>query len=293
MSVLQSDGTSNNIVQEIFNTGQSDYANDASDQPGLPTNIAQVIDAQLLQKSTSTFKKLNVTNQGANNNANTASTTDIAVNFASIRPLPTHFNRITPADCQFLAENCLISIVPKFTTSQPLQLISCDIPAFRPTRSVTVPVWTALMLKRQRKCRIEKPNWMDAEKLEKLKEEELGAAFFQEPPHAHYRELSTVLLNRASDDIENADKIRTAIKDLWDTRTGKLLTTLKQFMNQPEENPDSTDDKNAFTGRIKERQQMYGDIRNITQLELTMFRDTVLSSMDIKRTLIEHKNTIN
>ena len=49
--------------------------------------------------------------------------------------------------------------------------------------------------------------------------------------------------------------------------------------------------KISVIGRIKEKQTMYGDIRNITQLELTMFRDSVLSSMDVKRTLIEHKNT--
>jgi len=272
---------SNNIIQEIFDTGQSDYANDEVANT-LPTNIAQVIDAQLLQNQKSNFKKLTMKNGEESE----------GVSFASIRPLPTHYNRLTPVDCQFIAENSMISIVPKFTTREPIQLISVDIPALRPTKSVNVPLWTALMLKRQRKCRIEKPGWMDTEAIEKIKEAELNSAYFEKPPHDHYQEVSNLLFKHASDDIEDADSIRTAIKDLWDTRTGKLLTTLKMFMNQQEQNPDpQADDKNAFTGRIKEKQQMYGDIRNITQLELTMFRDSVLSSMDIKRTLIEHKNT--
>ena len=133
---------------------------------------------------------------------------------------------------------------------------------------------------------------MDIEKLETLKKQELESGSFQPPPHQNYRELTESILNNAADDINEADQIRVAIKDLFDTRQAKLFTSMKSFINQQEVDDVFNTGQMTETGKTRERQKMHGDMENITQLEICLVRDSVLAAMDIKKQLQRKKNFI-
>lgn len=76
-----------------------------------------------------------------------------------------------PEEVEFLGEKQLVSIVPSFT-SDPLHLISGDFGPFRAGLPIKVPLWVAVNLKQQKRCRIQPPEWMEVEKLESIKNDE-------------------------------------------------------------------------------------------------------------------------
>lgn len=107
---------------------------------------------------------------------------------------------LTPAELFFLAEQETVTIVPRLTLPK-LRLVSYTpsaserssggdgssrrgggrhdasdgvIPAMRPNRRVRVPLWLAVLLKRQRRCNVEIPEWLHAEQLQRKVDEERG-----------------------------------------------------------------------------------------------------------------------
>ncbi|GJQ83352.1 hypothetical protein Trydic_g18137 [Trypoxylus dichotomus] len=128
-------------------------------------------------------------------------------------------------EVEFLAEKTRISIIPTFN-SNAIHLISGDIGPFRASLPVNVPLWIAINLKQQQKCKILPPDWMDVEKLEELKEEEKVSRTFIKMPSEHYMVEAKLLLGHASDDIPRADEIRTIIKDIWDIRMSKIRSSV-------------------------------------------------------------------
>lgn len=133
-----------------------------------------------------------------------------------------------PSEVVFLAEKELVTIVPNFSFG-PIHLISGSIGPFRAGLPVKVPIWLAVNLKQQQRCRIVNPEWMEAESLVEVAEEEKLSKLFTKMPNSHYMDEAQLLLNVASDDIHESDKIRTAIKDIWDLRMSKLRTSIDSF----------------------------------------------------------------
>lgn len=78
---------------------------------------------------------------------------------------------MNPNEVEYLGEKQLISIIPTFNNSI-IHLISGDVGPFRASLPVRVPLWMAINLKQQRKCKIQPPDWMEVEHLEALKEQE-------------------------------------------------------------------------------------------------------------------------
>lgn len=76
-----------------------------------------------------------------------------------------------PEEVEFLGEKQSISIIPTFN-SNVIHLISGDIGPFRASLPLNVPLWIAINLKQQQRCKIQPPDWMDIERLEVLKEDE-------------------------------------------------------------------------------------------------------------------------
>lgn len=81
-----------------------------------------------------------------------------------------------PDEIEFLAEKELISIVPTFN-EQEINLITGDVGPFIAGLPVNVPLWMALNLKQQQKCKICCPDWMEIEILEKIKTDEIGNGY--------------------------------------------------------------------------------------------------------------------
>ncbi|XP_017882488.1 probable DNA replication complex GINS protein PSF2 [Ceratina calcarata] len=134
-----------------------------------------------------------------------------------------------PSEVEFFGEKELVTIVPNFNFDT-IHLISGSVGPFRAGLPVKVPIWLAVNLKQQQKCRIIHQEWMDSESLNETKEQEKLSKLFTKMPSNHYIDEAQLLLSIASDDIPDADAIRTAVKDIWDIRMSKLRTSIDAFL---------------------------------------------------------------
>ncbi|KAL4917277.1 GINS complex protein-domain-containing protein [Aspergillus aurantiobrunneus] len=76
-------------------------------------------------------------------------------------PLP---RGITPSEISFLAEMEMVTIVPR-QRLEGLELLGGPVEPLIPPRRTTVPLWLALLLKRQRRANILPPPWLHPESL--------------------------------------------------------------------------------------------------------------------------------
>jgi GINS complex subunit 2 len=114
--------------------------------------------------------------------------------------LPAHLaETFTPAEIAFMAEQEMIEIVPR-QQLDPLNLIGGAIPRMRPPQRAKVPLWLALLLKRQRRATLVPPNWMASEWLQAKLDEEVkldadgGPSGFSELP-LRWLEMSDLILD--------------------------------------------------------------------------------------------------
>ncbi|VDN59885.1 unnamed protein product [Dracunculus medinensis] len=111
-----------------------------------------------------------------------------------------------PNLCQFVAENELIQIIPNFNYEK-LYLICGDVGPFEAGIPLEVPLWMAIRLKKQHKCRILAPEWFNVESLRKFIDAETREKGGLTPVPRYFREFSNLLLLDAKDDIIDADQV--------------------------------------------------------------------------------------
>ena len=63
-------------------------------------------------------------------------------------------------ELEFMAENELVRIEPKFTHAEPVNFIMGDFGPFSPGVPVLVPLWFAVRLRQDSLCRIIPPAWL-------------------------------------------------------------------------------------------------------------------------------------
>ena len=73
---------------------------------------------------------------------------------------------------------------------------------FRPQMKTSVPMWLAMLLKKQGKCSVVPPRWLDVATLKQVIESERADDVFQGLPH-HYIEIATDLCKHAREDLED------------------------------------------------------------------------------------------
>uniref|UniRef100_A0A1Q3EW89 DNA replication complex GINS protein PSF2 n=1 Tax=Culex tarsalis TaxID=7177 RepID=A0A1Q3EW89_CULTA len=134
-----------------------------------------------------------------------------------------------PDELEFIGENATIGVIPNFN-HDPIYLISGAVGPFRGGQPLHIPLWLAMHLSQQQKCRIVPPAWMDVQLLEDLKEEEKRSRNFTKMPSEHYMVEAKLVLNTAPEDVPQSDEIKTLIKDIWDIRCAKLRTTTDMFL---------------------------------------------------------------
>jgi len=134
------------------------------------------------------------------------------------------------AHSQYLAEKEPIQILPKFRLKK-LKLVSGDVGPFIPQSPATVPLWLALLLRKQSRCTIIIPGWLSEDVLKQIrdKEKESSHDTFQ-PLHDHYREIALLLLNYATEEFENANAVRTLIEDIANIRQAKIQKGMKETL---------------------------------------------------------------
>lgn len=169
-----------------------------------------------------------------------------------------------PSEIEFIAERQTVSITPKFTSNNILHLISGDIGPFRAGLPIVVPIWIAVNLRQRQKCRIIAPDWMCVETLLEKKEEEKNSRYFTKMPSEHYMEVAQMLLAVAGTDIDRADEIRTAVKDIWDIRISKLRSSVDTFIKS--------------SGR-------HAQLNHLTQFEINSTRPFLLDALNVLHNL--------
>lgn len=96
-------------------------------------------------------------------------------------PLP---QGLTPAEVSFLCEMELVTIVPR-TRLDRIPLLSGTTPPLKPPHRVKVPLWLAVLLKKQRRANIVPPTWLHPASLSEIIRQETRQdpdAFSKPPP---------------------------------------------------------------------------------------------------------------
>jgi len=121
------------------------------------------------------------------------------------------------------------------------------IPSLNPPYRTPLPLWLALLLKRQRRANILPPPWLSPLSLNSILDLEKSSPSFSPPPplppHTitsppflpsatadappdalpyHWLELGELLLEAASDDIPEPDNVRRLMRDLREVRMAKM-----------------------------------------------------------------------
>mmetsp|Transcript_15268 Transcript_15268/g.20149 ORF Transcript_15268/g.20149 Transcript_15268/m.20149 type:complete len:225 (+) Transcript_15268:93-767(+) len=166
-----------------------------------------------------------------------------------------NLGRLTAKESEFLAEDEIIEIVPNFR-HPTLNFINGEFGEFIPDVPLQVPLWLAVSLKKRGKCRIRRWPWMDKDILGIILRREQQDDNFTALPY-HYMEMASLVFNCASDDIEDADRIRVLLEDIENVRMAKL----RKGMNKIAEAAANTSD---ISQSVK--------LNNIGSLELLVIR---------------------
>ncbi|KAJ4492093.1 Psf2-domain-containing protein [Lentinula edodes] len=134
---------------------------------------------------------------------------------------------ITPPELEFIASQQLIEIIP-LIAMEKTAFISGAFGPLQPPRRAKILLWMAINLKLKKKCHIVAPEWLSVEFLQSRLDEELSEPGYSRLPF-RYAEVSKVLLDVASDDIQNTDKIRSLLKDLREARQAKSREGLEEL----------------------------------------------------------------
>ncbi|GJN76671.1 DNA replication protein psf2 [Purpureocillium lilacinum] len=71
---------------------------------------------------------------------------------------------LVPSEVGFLCEMELVTVVPR-QRLEPISLLSGETPALRPPHRSNIPLWLALLLKKQRRANIVAPPWLHPDSL--------------------------------------------------------------------------------------------------------------------------------
>uniref|UniRef100_A0A0K0E0W4 GINS complex subunit 2 n=1 Tax=Strongyloides stercoralis TaxID=6248 RepID=A0A0K0E0W4_STRER len=133
-------------------------------------------------------------------------------------------------ECQFIAEQSLISFVPNFSAEEE-EFCSAGLVKFEAGLPVEIPIWMASILKARSKGYIVAPNWLNAPSIEQFIQAEKKQFTFTKLPDNFFC-ISLILINKFKNDIENIDTIKILIQDLWDKRLSKMRSSLIKFFVQ-------------------------------------------------------------
>ncbi|KAK7511089.1 DNA replication complex GINS protein psf2 [Phyllosticta citriasiana] len=157
---------------------------------------------------------------------------------------------LTPPEIAFLCEMELVTVIPR-QKLESLELLGGSTTPLTPPHRANIPLWLALVLKRQRRANIAPPPWLHPVALTAILEfetEHSKEAFSPAPkPPAdtadttsppflpsstadapadalpyHWLELGELLLEAAPDDFDDANAVRRLMRDLREVRMAKL-----------------------------------------------------------------------
>ncbi|KAN0097538.1 hypothetical protein V8E55_001984 [Tylopilus felleus] len=134
---------------------------------------------------------------------------------------------IAPPELELIASEHLVDVVP-LISMEKTAFISGAYGPLRPPNKCRIPLWMAMNLKLKKKCHIVPPDWLTVEFLQDRLSEETSEPGFSRLPF-RFSEIAKVILDVASDDVQNAEKVRSLLKDLREARQSKSRDGLGQI----------------------------------------------------------------
>ncbi|KAH7916292.1 hypothetical protein BJ138DRAFT_1140013 [Hygrophoropsis aurantiaca] len=134
---------------------------------------------------------------------------------------------VTPLELELIASEQLVEIVP-LISMEKTAFISGAYGPLRPPNKSRIPLWMATNLKQKKKCQIVPPDWLSVDFLQDRLNQETSQQEFSNLPF-RFTEIAKVILDVASDDVENADKVRSLLKDLREARQAKSRDGLQKL----------------------------------------------------------------
>ncbi|KAI9796116.1 MAG: DNA replication protein psf2 [Candelina submexicana] len=159
---------------------------------------------------------------------------------------------LTPPEIAFLCEMEMVTVIPR-QRLEALELLGGATPPLHPPHRTPLPLWLALLLKRQRRANILPPPWLHPSSLEAILniETDVSKESFSSPPPLppsadgsnitsppfllsstadapaealpyHWLELGEILLEAAPDDLVGPDAVRRFMRDLREVRMAKM-----------------------------------------------------------------------
>ncbi|KAK9317527.1 hypothetical protein V1524DRAFT_374798 [Lipomyces starkeyi] len=143
---------------------------------------------------------------------------------------PKQVGTFIPSEISFLAENSLVTIIPR-QAMESIELIGGTIPSMRPMRRIEVPIWVAVLLKKQSRCNIVPPDWLSEENLKITYDAEAAnmTRFSANLPW-EWVEVGELILGSAPDDLSSPPHvIRNLLRDIREVRQAKARAGLKNL----------------------------------------------------------------
>ncbi|MCJ1368102.1 DNA replication protein psf2 [Acarospora aff. strigata] len=153
---------------------------------------------------------------------------------------------LVPAEIAFLCEMETVTVIPRQRLER-LELLGGPTPPLQPPHRSPLPLWLALLLKRQRRANILPPPWLHPSSLETILKAETESKSFSDPPPLppstiasppflpsstataprdalpyHWLEMGEILLESAPDDLVDPDAVRRLMRDLREVRMAKM-----------------------------------------------------------------------
>ncbi|GMH58126.1 hypothetical protein TrLO_g15946 [Triparma laevis f. longispina] len=142
----------------------------------------------------------------------------------------------------FMSEESCVDVVPAFDCPV-LSFISGDYGPFTAGMAVTVPLWLAVELRKQYRCRITPPAWLCEEFLQSVlnyEKDPLNETFFSSAPSPldpstplplpyHYQSIATVLLQTCPSDFPKPKSLLPLLQDIEFLRSSKSSNILKRL----------------------------------------------------------------
>jgi len=165
--------------------------------------------------------------------------------------------------CEFLSEDELIEIVPNFKYDRVLNLINGDFGPFVPAVPLKVPLWMALNLYGQQKCKINLPQWVLD--IDQLRVEQENSPGLIKMPCDYWREVSKLLMKYQITPTSFTEEHLRIVERRDNIIKNSVKALLDGVINLDEDQ----------IARVK--------IKNITKFELAMMKKIILPYLAISK----------
>merc|ERR1712008_278803 len=188
---------------------------------------------------------------------------------------------VSPAEVEFIAEEETVKITSRFELDRR-ELICGDFGPFKPGVPTKVPLWMAVNLKQRGLCILHTPSWLSVERLSTwLEDEEKNDDKASKPVHAHYREVSRIILKNCADSIKDVDQLSQLIEDIWNVRKAKLKASIDHIEKERSEGDEPITANGGFL-----------NISDYTQLEINYIRTMFTESLNNSWTIAKRTNEV-